>query len=67
LWFFNLPQKWNNGMMEHWNFGFQKDKSHFNFILKPVGGGTINLTLHYSRPIIPQFRYSIIPIVSEAD
>jgi hypothetical protein len=53
--------------MEHWNIGFLKDISHFNFIVIPVGGRIINPTLHYPRPIIPQFRYSIISIVSEAD
>ena len=30
--------------MEYW---FQKDINHFNFIIKPAGGGTINPTLHY--------------------
>jgi len=38
-------------MMEWWNAGppqaDQKDISHFNFIVNPVGGGTINPTLHY--------------------
>ena len=36
-------------MVERWNIGFQKDNSHFNFILNPAGGGTINPTLHYPR------------------
>jgi hypothetical protein len=31
-------------MVERWNIGFQKDISHFNFIVNPVGGGTINLS-----------------------
>jgi len=59
--------------MEHWNIGFQKDISHFNFIVIPVGGGTINPTLHYflrscfqpvgltgrrPEPIIPLFHHS---------
>jgi hypothetical protein len=35
---------WNNGMVEHWNIGFQKDNSHFNFIVNPSGGRTINLS-----------------------
>ncbi len=34
-------------MVERWNIGFQKDISHFIFIVNPVGGGTINPTLHY--------------------
>jgi hypothetical protein len=34
-------------MVERWNIGFQKDNSHFNFIVNPAGGGTINPTLHY--------------------
>jgi hypothetical protein len=65
-------------MVERWNIGFQKDISHFIFIVNPVGGGTINPTLHYPlrgvgsasrrpEPIIPLFQYSIIPIVSEAN
>jgi hypothetical protein len=40
----NLPRKWKNGIVERWNIGFQKDVSHFNFIVNPVGGGTINLS-----------------------
>jgi hypothetical protein len=31
-------------MVERWNIDFQKDISHFNFIVSPVGGGTINLS-----------------------
>jgi hypothetical protein len=57
--------------MEWWNAGppeaDQKDNSHFNFIVNPAGGGTINPTLHYPRPIAPLFHCSIIPIVSEAN
>jgi hypothetical protein len=68
--------------MAWWNAGpaqaDQKDISHFNFIVNPVGGGTINPTLHYPlravgstnrrpEPIIPLFQYSIILIVSEAN
>jgi hypothetical protein len=60
-------------MVERWNIGFQKDNSHFNFIVNPAGGGTINPTLHYPlravgsmsrrpEPIIPLFHYSTIPI-----
>jgi hypothetical protein len=60
----NLPRKWNNGILEQWNIGFQKDISHFNFIVNPAGGGTINPTLHY--PLRgggqnPLFHYSIVP------
>ena len=37
--------------MEWWNASppqaDQKDIRHFNFIVNPVGGGTINPTLHY--------------------
>jgi hypothetical protein len=53
----NLPRKWNNGMMEHWNIGFKKDNSDFNFIVNPAGGGAINPTLHY-----PRTYYSTIPL-----
>jgi hypothetical protein len=64
--------------MERWNIGFQKDNSHFNFIINPAGGGTINPALHYPRThysTIPLFSPSrrvcepeaIIPIVSEAN
>jgi hypothetical protein len=56
----NSPRKWNNGMVESWNIGFQKDISHFNFIADLVGGGAISLTLHYPRTIIPLFKYPII-------
>ena len=45
-------------MLERWDIGFQKDISHFNFIVNPVGGGTINPILQYPRPIIPLFQYS---------
>jgi len=44
-------------MVERWNIGFQKDNSHFNFIVNPTGGGTINPTLHY-----PRTHYSTIPL-----
>jgi hypothetical protein len=44
-------------MVERWNIGFQKDISHFNLIVNPVGGGTINPTLHY-----PKTHYSITPV-----
>jgi hypothetical protein len=64
--------------MERWNIGFPKDNSHFNFIVNPAGGGTINSTSHYPlravsptsrrpEPITPLFNCSIIPIVSEAN
>jgi hypothetical protein len=46
--------------MEWWNAGppqaDQKDISHSNYIVNPVGGGNINPTLHY-----PKTHYSIIP------
>ena len=48
-------------MLERWNIGFQKDNSHFNFIVNPAGGGTINPTLHYPRThyfTIPLFHHS---------
>ena len=57
LGFPNFPRKWNNGIVERWNIGFQKDNSQFNFIVNPAGGGTINPTLHY-----PRTHYSIIPL-----
>jgi len=44
-------------MVERWNIGFQKDISHFHFIVNPVGGGIINPTLHYLRT-----HYSTIPV-----
>ncbi len=52
------------------NIGFQKDISHLNFIVNPVGGGTINPTLHYPLRAggqNPLFHCSNIPIVSEAN
>ena len=52
--------------MEWWNAGppeaDQKDNSHFNVIVNPAGGGTINPTLHYPRThysTIPLFHHSI--------
>jgi len=48
-------------MVERWNIGFPKDNSHFNFIVNPAGGGTINPTLHYPRTHdsnIPEFQHS---------
>jgi len=44
-------------MVERWNIGFQKGISHFNFIVNPAGGGTINPTLHQ-----PRTHYSTIPL-----
>jgi hypothetical protein len=47
--------------MEWWNDGppeaDQKDINYFNFSVNPVGGGTINPTLHHPRP-----HYSTIPL-----
>ncbi len=44
--------------MERWNAGppqaDQKDTIHFYFIVNPVGGGTINPTLHY--PLRARFQ-----------
>ena len=56
-------------MVERWNIGFPKDNSHFNFIVNPAGGGTINPRLHYPGthdsakklhfvPNIPEFQHS---------
>jgi hypothetical protein len=53
--------------MECWNIDFQKDISHFNFIVNSAGGGTINPALHYPLravgPYEPEARthYSHIP------
>ena len=44
-------------MVERWNIGFQKNLSPFYPIANPVGGGTINPTLHY-----PRTHYSNIPV-----
>jgi len=55
--FFGFQIRPENGMVECWNIGFQKDISHFNFSAKPVGGGAINPTLHY-----PRTHYSTIPV-----
>jgi len=51
-------------MVERWNIGFQKDISHFNFVVNPAGGGTINPTLHFpfqAEGQNPLFHYSIFP------
>jgi len=48
-------------MVERWNIGFQKDISHFNFIVNSAGGGTINPILHYPRTHFstnPAFQHS---------
>jgi len=48
-------------MVERWNIGFKKDINHFNFIVNPTGGGTINPTLHHPRThysTIPEFQHS---------
>ena len=60
----DLTQKWNNGMVERWKIGFPKDMSHFNFIVNPAGGGTINPTLPYPLQAggqNPLLHYSSIP------
>jgi len=50
FWDFRIcPEKWNNGMVERWNIGFQKDINHFNFIINPAGGGTIIPTFQLGR------------------
>ncbi len=63
-------------MVERWNIGFKKDINHFNFIVNPIGGGTINPSQNplfsprrrlYPTSRRPQFQHSIIPIVSEAN
>jgi hypothetical protein len=51
-------------MVERWNIGFQKDNSHFNFIVNPAGGVTINPTLPYPLRAggqSPLLHYSIFP------
>jgi len=58
----NLLQKWNNGMVEHWNIGFYKDISHFDFTVNSGAGGTIKPTLHYPRP-----HYSTIPVIQHSN
>jgi len=50
--------------VEGWNIGFSKVTSHFNFIVNPAGGGTINPTLPYPLRAggrNPLLHYSIIP------
>ena len=44
-------------MVERWNIGFQKDNNHFNIIVNPAGGGTINPPFHY-----PRTQYTRIPL-----
>jgi len=38
-------------MVERWNIGFQKDISHYNFVVNPAGGGTINPLFHHSPAV----------------
>jgi hypothetical protein len=40
-------------MVGRWNIGFEKHNSHFNSIVNPAVGGTINPTLHYPRTFEP--------------
>jgi len=50
-------------MVERWNIGFQKDISHFNFIVNPAGGGNISPTLRCSLRAVgrnPFFHYFIV-------
>ncbi|CAB1085364.1 hypothetical protein D1AOALGA4SA_12853 [Olavius algarvensis Delta 1 endosymbiont] len=51
----DLPHKWNDGTLECWKIGFSRDIIHFNFIVDPVGKGTINPAL----PIKPTFTYPL--------
>jgi hypothetical protein len=48
--------------MEGWNDdppeADQNDINHFNFIVTPAGGGTINPTLHHPKTAIPLFHHS---------
>jgi len=37
-------------MVERWNIGSQKDKSHFKFFRYAVGGWTINPSLRNPMP-----------------
>jgi hypothetical protein len=48
-----FARKWNDDPPEE----DQKDINHFNFIVNPAGGGTINPTLHH-----PGTHYSTIPL-----
>jgi hypothetical protein len=51
---------WNDGPLE----ADQKDINHFNFIVNPAGGGTINPTLRHPLRSVgqnPLFHYSIVP------
>ena len=57
--------------MEGWNDGppeaDQNDINHFNFIVNPAGGGTINPTLHYPLRAVGSMSWSPEPIIlSEA-
>ena len=54
-------------MVERWNIGFQKDISHFNFIVNPLVAGPLIQHFIIPEPIIPLFHCSNIPIVSEAN
>jgi hypothetical protein len=57
-----MQSRWNNGMLECWNVGLNKELIHFIASLSrgilPIDQYTIFL-----EPIIPSFHYSNIPIV----
>jgi len=57
-----MPRKWNNGIVEHWNIGFQKEIMHCDVIVIPVGDATIN-------PIIrcPRTHYSTNPVFQHSN
>ena len=56
-----LPCTWNIGMMEYWNVDFKGIISSNPFIFSRE----ISIIHHpiFSKPIIPAFQYSSIPIV----
>jgi len=60
-----LHDTWNDGMLEYWNDDLKKMTILY---LIPVSRNfTIPQLSIFPEPNIPEFRYSNIPIVSEAN
>jgi hypothetical protein len=58
--------RWNNGMVEYWNVGLNKELMHF---IASLSKGILPIDQYpiFPERIIPSFHYSNIPIVSEAN
>ena len=63
-----LPRTWNNGIVEYWKVGFNKEFIRIFALLTSLSRGILPMT-HFSifpKPIIPSFHCSIIPIAEQS-